>query len=160
MYKCNEHTWYTAIQLTAGSKKVKGGGALVYGKAPSALYALRGNNTLEFWKYYPVTLGEFGSELKQEVQGNSTFVIRHSSLSVAPNPFTSATAITYSLPRAVNISVKLYDVTGQLVTTLAKGYTLAGSHTALLDANKLARGIYLLKYENEGNTTTRKLIIE
>jgi hypothetical protein len=81
-------------------------------------------------------------------------------LAVAPNPFTSAATITYSLPQAGNVSLKLYDVTGTLVTTLASGYHTAGSSSFVVHRSSFACGIYLLKLETGTTTTTSKLIIE
>jgi hypothetical protein len=159
-YKCDSHTWYTATELTAGSKKVKGGGGLVYADNYRRLYAFRGNNTLECWAYNPGTFA-FGPEHKDEgVLSAGRQNVSGYKLGIAPNPFTSLTRVSYTLPKSGSVALRLYDVTGQLVTVLVKGYTLAGSHSAHLDANKLARGIYLLKYESEGYTTTSKLIIE
>ena len=163
-YKCDSHKWYTEAPFPTGNKKVKGGSALVTAPDVNALYAFRGNNTLDFYKYGPIATfamtPAMGNEFKDEAQSNSTFVIRHSSLSIAPNPFTSRTNISYSLSRAGSVSLKLYDVTGKLVTVLARGYATEGRHSTLLDATRLAHGIYLLKYENEGKATTNKLIIE
>ena len=82
-------------------------------------------------------------------------------LSIAPNPFHGATHISYSLPRAGNVSVKLCDVTGTLVTVLANGYSEAGvNHTIAVDASKLARGIYILKLASDSYNTTAKLILQ
>ena len=36
----------------------------------------------------------------------------------------------------------------------------AGNYQTVVDANKLARGIYLLKFATNGYTTTAKLIID
>ena len=118
-YKCDTHRWYTAAPLTTGLKKVKGGGALVYGKEPRALYAFRGNNTREFWMYSPVSLRMFGAEPKNEVMAGAMPLSAYH-LSAEPNPFAGMTRISYALPKAGNVSLKLYDVTGKLVTTLAQ----------------------------------------
>jgi hypothetical protein len=166
-YKCDSHAWYVATPLLDGPKKVKGGGALVCGKAPSALYALRGNNTLEFWKYAPVSADLFAPSASHDfndVQGQSALRSSEFALRIAPNPFTPAISplISYSLPRAGNITLALYDVSGRLVSTLASGYHPAGSYSCSLLAThySLAAGVYLLKFETEGCTTTSKLIIE
>jgi hypothetical protein len=81
---------------------------------------------------------------------------------VAPNPVGGRALVRYSLSRAGLVSLKLYDVTGQLVSTLASGYHPAGSYSALLRAGRgnLARGVYLLKCESGGYRTTEKLVIE
>jgi hypothetical protein len=164
-YKTDEDKWYVATQLTAGSKKVKGGGALVVAKDVSALYAFRGNNTREYWKYGPIGTFSYmpgvGNEPK-EVQGLTTVQKNQFALSIAPNPFTTATAISYSLPKSGDVSLKLYDVTGKLVSTLANGRHPAGSYSysLLTTHHSLARGIYVLKFESDGYNTTEKLIIE
>jgi hypothetical protein len=166
-FNTTDDKWYTATELTAGAKKVKAGGALVTARDVSALYAFRGNGTREFWKYgpiatfYPNYVLPGGSELKA-VQGLTTARKNQFALSVAPNPFTSSLnpSIAYSLPKSGNVSLRLFDISGKLVTTLASGYTTAGSHSALLNAEQLARGIYVLKFETDGYNTTEKLIIE
>jgi YVTN family beta-propeller protein len=163
-YKCNDHTWYTATQLTAGSKKVKGGGGLVYAGSMHVLYAFRGNNTLEYWAYNPGTFA-LGPEPKDEgVLSTGLQNISGYKLNAAPNPFASRTAISYTLPKSGNVALRLYDISGQLVSTLVSGYRPAGSYSSQLTASspqqKLAAGIYILRLDSEGNTTTQKLIIE
>ena len=83
---------------------------------------------------------------------------------MSPNPTTSSlnSFISYSLPDAGSVSLKLYDVTGKLVSTLASGYHPAGSYyySLLTTHYSLASGVYLLKFETEGYNTTEKLVIE
>ena len=81
-------------------------------------------------------------------------------IAIAPNPFSNATTISYSLPNAGNISLKLYDVTGKLVTTLATGYHNVGTSSVTVSRSSLASGIYMLKLKTDNSTTTSKLIIE
>jgi hypothetical protein len=157
VYPSDSHRWLVASQVPPGARHVKGGGALVHGTG--ALYAFRGNSTLEFWKYTPVMLLGSDGKAKFDVMGNSQPLSRYA-LAVVPNPFVGKTQISYSLAKAGNASLKLYDVTGSLVSTLVSGYTTVGAHNAPLSSEKLARGIYLLKFQSEGNTTTTKLIVE
>jgi len=154
--------WAHGTDLTVGLKKVKGGGALTYSDGDEALYAFRGNGTREFWHYGPVASFDVfaANSGPKAVQGLTALPRTEFALRIAPNPFARAAAITYSLPEAGAVSLKLYDVSGKLVTVLARGNATAGSHGALVDAEKLARGIYLLKFESENYTTTEKLIIE
>ena len=105
-------------------KNVKGGGALTMMPVTGPLYAFRGNNTLEFWQYTPGTFGQPMSVKKENTGAMANpAAISAFNLRIALNPFTSSAAISYSLPRAGNVSLKLYDVAGKLVTTLAQGYT-------------------------------------
>jgi hypothetical protein len=56
-------------------------------------------------------------------------------LSVTPNPFKGTTCISYTVPKASPVSIRLYDATGRLVRTVKEGYGNAGRTSALaLDA--------------------------
>jgi hypothetical protein len=81
-------------------------------------------------------------------------------LRATPNPSAGSATIAYSLPRAGNMSLKLYDVTGQLVTTLGSGYHRAGASSLRLSPSSLSSGIYLLRLATENTTLTRKLVVE
>jgi N-acetylneuraminic acid mutarotase len=166
-YQADSDRWVQKPDIPlGGGKRVKGGGALTYAVLPHALYALKGNNTFEFWQYTPGTAN--GLQLaanSPNTLSNSSLVgelahPRHLTLTIAPNPFSGTATISYSLPQAGNISLKLYDVSGKLVTVFRNGYDDAGSYLTNLDATELARGIYVLKLETESHTTTQKLIIE
>jgi hypothetical protein len=160
-YSVESNKWVQKPDIPiGGGKRVKGGGALVYAPSATALFAFKGNNTLEYWKYQLSGKCEVRS-MNYEVQ-SSSFIPHNSDfrLQIAPNPFTSAATITYSLLKAGNMTLKLYDVTGTLVTTLVQGYHTAGSSSFTIHRSSLACGIYLLKLETETATTTSKLIIE
>jgi hypothetical protein len=142
---------------------VKGGGALVAAKRVNSLYAFRGNGTLEFWMFGPVAFGSFavpGHNEFQSVMSSGRQAVSGIRLRVTPNPFVQRTCVDYSLPRTGMVSLKLYDVSGALKAVLAHGCAAAGSHSVFLNADNLARGIYLLKFEGEAGITTSKLIIE
>jgi hypothetical protein len=158
-YQVESDKWVQKPDIPlGGGKRVKGGGALTVGKGK--LYALKGNNTLEFYRYGLSGKCEVRS-MNYEVQ-SSSFIPHNSDfrLQIAPNPFSGVATITYSLPRAGNIALKLYDVTGTLVTTLASGYHNAGASSFIVHRSSLSSGIYVLKLETETRTTTSKLIIE
>jgi hypothetical protein len=162
-----------------GGKKVKGGGALVLAGSArdgaTGLYALKGNNTLEFYDY-PLTDRLWLAACRTQPaaspsQGMSASCepLGAGRLLIAPNPFSGVATISYSLPKPGNIRLKLYDVTGAFVTTLTSGYHNAGSYSFTVvpagtakreHRSSLACGIYLLKLESEGYTVTSKLTIE
>jgi hypothetical protein len=69
--------------------------------------------------------------------------------------------IDYTLPRAGNATIKLYDITGQLISTLASGYHNAGDYLLAAGGQRLAAsGVYVLKLTTSNTTTTAKLVIE
>jgi N-acetylneuraminic acid mutarotase len=153
-YDPETDTWTQKEDIPLGpmNKNVKGGGALA--ASGDRLYALKGNNTPEFYQYTPGTVSS------EQIAGSSSLLSTRYSLSTAPNPFTGATEIAYSLPRPSNITLKLYDVSGKLAFTLAQGRMSPGRYTSHIDATKLARGIYMLRLEAGGYCATRKLIVE
>jgi hypothetical protein len=162
-YRTDSGKWTQGRDMPiGGGKRVKGGGALVYAAMPNALFAFKGNNTFEFWRYGLSSIAD-GSRLTASDEIQSSSLIPHPSsfgLSVAPNPFTNAATITYTLPKAGTASLKLYDVTGQLVQVLTAGHHTAGASSFIVSRSSLSSGIYLLKLETENATTTAKLIIE
>jgi hypothetical protein len=159
-YAADSDRWaqYPDVPLGSG-KKVKGGGALVYASGPNALYEFKGNNTLDFFKYGFSAISSQFTAYSPNVLSNSALATRHSTLAVAPNPFSGTTTLSFSLPKAGNASLKLYDVTGQVVRVLTTGYHPAGTSSFILRPS-LSRGIYMLRFESDRYCATRKLIIE
>jgi hypothetical protein len=94
--------------------------------------------------------------------GIAQFAVRSSQfvLSISPNPLSSHALVTYCLPKAGNVSLKLYDVSGKLVSTLASGFRPAGSYSySLLTTHySLVRGVYLLRMETVNRTLCQKLV--
>ncbi|MBI1807326.1 MAG: T9SS type A sorting domain-containing protein [Ignavibacteria bacterium] len=63
-----------------------------------------------------------------------------------PNPFNPSTTIRYALPFAAKVSVKVYDVLGQEITTLVDAIQEAGFKTVDWDASSRASGLYFLRF--------------
>lgn len=64
-----------------------------------------------------------------------------------PNPFNPRTTIEYQLPVASKVSLKIYNVLGQVVATLADGVMNPGYRSAHWNANNFASGIYFYRFE-------------
>jgi hypothetical protein len=165
VYRCEERRWCTAPQMPSLIKRVKGGGALKAAPKVSMLFAFRGNNTREFWRYGPLSadgprLSAVGQP--EDVQGTAAMRNAEFGLRVEPNPFTSLATIGYSLAVAGNVSLKLYDITGKLVSTLVDGHYPAGSYSySLLPAHySLASGVYVMRLDSDSYHATEKLVIE
>lgn len=126
----------------------------------SGIYCIIGNNTNEFW-LYGVVLGSQPplSERAEQTSASASSAV-NPVLRIFPNPCKGAATIAYSLPRATNARLRLYDASGKLVAFLGEGAIAAGSHTTCLDVRNLAEGIYVLRLETPVTITTEKLIIE
>lgn len=76
-----------------------------------------------------------------------------------PNPFNPATIISYSLPSAGKVTVKVFDAIGREVKELVNGFEEAGVHELRFNAGSLASGVYFYRVQFENNITTKKMIL-
>ena len=76
-----------------------------------------------------------------------------------PNPFNPSTSVDLSLNQSGHVNVKVYNVVGQVVTTLASGYMNAGYHTLTWDASSMASGMYFVRVEAGTNVAVQKLML-
>ncbi len=81
-----------------------------------------------------------------------------------PNPFNPMTNIEFDIPEAGNVALTLYDVTGQVVSSLINRQLGAGHYQYSLNAGHLASGIYFYHLTVSNNTqqtysATRKLML-
>jgi hypothetical protein len=76
-----------------------------------------------------------------------------------PNPFNPTTNITYVLPKAENVSLKVYDVLGREVATLVNEVKPAGAYTVPFNASNLASGVYFYKLQAGSFVQTKKMML-
>ena len=76
-----------------------------------------------------------------------------------PNPFNPNTIITFKLPHAVHVSLKVYDVLGKEVATLVNEVRNVGNHAVSFDASGLPSGVYLCTLQAGSFTETKKMIL-
>jgi hypothetical protein len=81
-----------------------------------------------------------------------------------PNPFNPETHIDFSVPMDEKISLKIYNIRGQLVKTLMDEEVKAGEHTVKWDGTnqdnqKVASGIYLYRLASQAYTETRRMVL-
>jgi hypothetical protein len=76
-----------------------------------------------------------------------------------PNPVSVTGTVRYGLPTASAVEVRLYDVTGRLVSTLVNAEKAAGWHDAPVNAGQLAPGVYVVAIRAGTFSATQKLTI-
>ncbi len=87
-----------------------------------------------------------------------------------PNPFTQSTLIRFGVPNYKSgekekVSIRIYDLNGRLLQSLAQGSFAAGYHTVNLSYNEngngrtLGNGIYFCRMQAPGFTRTLKLLL-
>jgi len=75
-----------------------------------------------------------------------------------PNPFNPETKISYQLPTAGNVSLKVYDILGREVTTLVNEEKTPGIYEVIFNGSKLTSGVYLYQMKS-GNFVESKYFI-
>jgi hypothetical protein len=80
-----------------------------------------------------------------------------------PNPFGGTATISYQVPKAGRVSLKVYNVAGQLVRTLADGVQEAGYYGVSWNGTSeglqaAASGMYLVRLVYGNETRTEKLV--
>jgi hypothetical protein len=76
-----------------------------------------------------------------------------------PNPFNSATTVSFSLPHSQHANISIYDLTGRMVTTLADQIISAGQHSVMFDASGLPSGIYFARLTAGNKIIARKMVL-
>ena len=82
-----------------------------------------------------------------------------------PNPFNPRTTFKYSLPRAGHLSLKVYNVRGQLVKNLIDGHRPAGAdQTIVWDGTDnlgsgAASGLYFYRIEAGSFTDMKRMLL-
>lgn len=80
-------------------------------------------------------------------------------LGIAPNPFNALTRISYELPKASMVTIRVFDVTGRPVVTLVDGERQTGSYTAVWDGRAVTSGIYIVWMETGSFKAARKVML-
>lgn len=75
-----------------------------------------------------------------------------------PNPVNGNTAISFSLPKAGEYSLKVYNVAGQVVNTI-NGRGAAGMNTVNWNSKGVSNGVYFYQLSADNKTATKKLVV-
>ena len=142
---------------TGRRKRVKYGADIV-GFGGGAFFALKGNKTLEAWRYMlnPELLAA-----RPERSGVMAGLTRASrfGLTITPNPLASGFAtLRYSLPNAGPVSLSVFDVAGRVVRKQTIMATRNGATN--LDLRTLSAGVYLVRFDADSFTSTHKLVVQ
>jgi len=113
---------------------------------------------------YDVTLVQLSTSEVDEEEGNNVSVDRFALNQNYPNPFNLSTEITFQLPVASSVSLKIYNTRGQLVRSLIEGNQTSGVYTVNWDGkdragNEVASGIYFYKLSAGNFSSIKKMVL-
>ena len=98
---------------------------------------------------FPVSVTNNGTGIPSEFSLGQNF----------PNPFNPSTTINVSIPKESEITLKIYDITGKEVSSLADGILKAGLYKFTFNATELPSGIYFYNLQTDGFTETKKMVL-
>ena len=134
---------YDPIALTTGTDSSFAYYYWVGGDTSNSVYqALK-------WFGIPTGVSETGNPLPTEFSISQNY----------PNPFNPSTTITYTIPEASRVTLKVYDILGEEVATLVNEDKGVGNYQVNFDASKLASGMYIYTITAGNYTATKKMML-
>ncbi|CAF3936217.1 unnamed protein product [Rotaria sp. Silwood1] len=115
-----------------------------------AYVGINGGNRNVYWDRFSDPVG---------IHQNSGIVENYELKQNYPNPFNPSTTISFSLPKADFVSLKVFDVTGKEVADLISKKLIEGSYDVNFDASKLTSGVYFYKLITSDFVSTKKMIL-
>ena len=76
-----------------------------------------------------------------------------------PNPFNPSTIISYQLPVSGDVTLKVYDILGNEITTLVDEYKPAGKFEVEFSASALPSGVYFYQLRGGSFIETKKMLL-
>ena len=81
-----------------------------------------------------------------------------------PNPFNPSTVIEYSVPAHANVTIRVFNVLGQVTATLIDQHQSAGTYAVEWNGTddngvQVASGVYMYRIETEGFIETKKMVL-
>jgi type IX secretion system substrate protein len=76
-----------------------------------------------------------------------------------PNPFNPAFVVPFELFKSTIVDIKLYDVSGRLITVVADREFAPGTYNLMVNGSDLSSGVYLLRTRVEGIVNTQKMLL-
>ncbi|MDD5088540.1 MAG: T9SS type A sorting domain-containing protein [bacterium] len=91
----------------------------------------------------------------------SAFAPKPSSFTLAafPNPFNATTTISFEVPHAERVELKVFDVTGRIAQNLASRVYDAGEYSLLFNGSAFASGVYFVQMQSGEFSKTQKIVL-
>ncbi|KAA6301046.1 MAG: Multidomain esterase [Candidatus Ordinivivax streblomastigis] len=77
-----------------------------------------------------------------------------------PNPAHGITSIPFEIPENSYVSLKVYNVVGQEIATLAGKEYAQGKHVITFESNQLSKGIYIYVLKTNNFSASKKLTVK
>jgi len=112
-----------------------------------------------------LSMGAYSYRLKQidfdgTIEYNNAIIVevyapeKYTLLQNYPNPFNPSTTIEFSIPQTSNVTIEVYNIVGELVSSLVNRALDAGYHSFRFDASNLPSGTYVYQLKASGQNGT------
>jgi len=106
-----------------------------------------------------VTLDPDGWTLKRVIDGNDMLLSEYVLEQNYPNPFNTLTNIQYYIPKRENVTIKIYDVLGRIVSTLVDARQNPGYYEIQWMPEKISSGVYFCLMTAGDAQRERKMVL-
>ena len=76
-----------------------------------------------------------------------------------PNPFNPSTMLKFSLPKAGNIKLTVYDMLGKEVEVVLDEFKQAGTYSVMFDGSYLPSGVYFYTLTSQDQKDTERMVL-
>ena len=76
-----------------------------------------------------------------------------------PNPFNPSTKIKFDIPKAMNASLKIYDILGREVSVIVNDFLIPGTYSFDFDGSNFSSGVYFYVLTGEGFVESRRMVL-
>lgn len=82
-----------------------------------------------------------------------------------PNPFNPSTTISYQVPERSHVSISVYNIVGEKITTVLSTEQQKGTHSVVFNAEGMPSGVYIYRIEAKSmdsdcyNNDARKMLL-
>ena len=90
---------------------------------------------------------------------NNEIPLKYSLSQNYPNPFNPVTTIKYSLPEKSNVSIKVYDALGKVISILINKNLNAGNYETRFNGESFSSGIYFYKIETQDYSEVKSMLL-
>jgi hypothetical protein len=171
----NGANWTTPVNLTAAEQNRPGLGQIAkrLNATDGKIYFYYGVSLTQpgmdpdYWMYWT---GGTGPALEPAawymawdyvtgIEENKTDTPMLTTLNFAPNPTSRHAMVSYTLSKAGEVSLRIFDLAGREVQTVTRGYMNAGVYSLNVDTGNLANGTYFLVLDSPAGIVSRSLVV-
>ncbi len=123
-------------------------GESVIGKCSNTVHS----GAMGFWSLYQ-------ADILTSVEEEETLPVEYKLEQNYPNPFNPVTNIKYSVPERAVVTIKIYNIAGEEITTLVNEEKDRGWYEVKFGVNDLSSGIYLCRMQAGSYVNIKKMML-